>query len=374
MDGPRTHPTVALVHLDRLAHNIALLRDAADGRPLWPAVKADAYGHGAVLVAKELTRLGCDTLCVAHVSEAAQLAEAGVHTTMLVMAAALPAVAPEMVALGVEPCVCTVEMVDALSTAAVAQGREVAVHVKVDTGMGRVGIRPADSEAFLDYCEARPGIRVRGVMSHFPRADEADKAFSRSQVEVFAALRSRLGQRAEVWHLANSAGVLDVPGSLFDACRPGIAVFGLPPSRTMTSPLVGELQPVLEWRSHITFLKEVPAGTGLSYGHRFVTARDSLVATIPVGYGDGLSRRLTNAMAVLVGGVRCPQVGTITMDQTLVDVTALADRVALGDAVTLVGRQGQEELTVAEIAERLGTITYEVTTTISARVPRIAAL
>ena len=171
--------------------------------------------------------------------------------------------------------------------------------------------------------------------------------------------------------MANSAAILDLPGARFDAVRPGIAMYGLPPSAQIASPQVQRLQPVLEWKTRITFLKEVPAGTGISYGHAFHTKRPSLIATLPVGYGDGLSRNLSNQLEVLAGGRRCPQVGRITMDQSLVDVTTLRGRVALGDEVVIIGRQGGEEITADELAGRLGTINYEVVTAISQRVPRI---
>ena len=172
--------------------------------------------------------------------------------------------------------------------------------------------------------------------------------------------------------MANSAAIFDLPDSHFDAARPGIAIYGLRPSQETANLKVAALQPVLEWKTKITFLKEVPAGAGLSYGHAYRTERLSLIATIPAGYGDGLSRRLSNNLDVLVGGVRCSQVGRITMDQSLVDVTALRDRVSPGDEVVLIGRQGREEITADELADRLETINYEVVTAISSRVPRVA--
>ncbi len=373
MDAATRHPTQAIIHLDRLTHNLAVLQGIVGRRPLWPAVKANAYGHGAELVARHLVDLGYRTLCVAHVSEAAALADAGVQATFLLLSASLPEVADEVVGRGFEPAVTTLDTVEALSRAAVRQDRRVRVHLKVDTGMGRIGIRPGEVDGFLDRCASLPGVEVRGLMSHFPRADEADKAFSLHQIEVFDRLRrATAGRGIEVYHLANSAGILDLPGSHFDAVRPGIAMYGLAPSTTMANPRVADLRPVLEWRSRITFLKEVPAGTGLSYGHTFVTARPSLIATVPVGYGDGLSRLLSNRLEVLVHGRRCPQVGRITMDQTLVDVTELRGRVALGDEVVLLGDQGGQRTTADEWAATLGTITYEVVTAVSARVPRVA--
>lgn len=363
----------AHIHLDHLTHNMRLLTDVAGGRPLFPAIKANAYGHGAEIVARHLVGLGYDTLCVAHAPEAVALTEAGVRATFLVMSAALPEHAEAMVAHGFEPAVCTVEMLEALVAAAVRSGRRVSVHVKVDTGMGRVGVHPDNLADFLDRCRALPAVRVRGLMSHFATADERDKTFAHEQVVLFhRAVAVAAPHGIEVVHMANSAGILDVPEALFDAARPGIAIYGLAPSAEMANPRVAELRPVLEWKTRITLLKQVPAGTGLSYGLTFRTERPSLIATLPMGYGDGFNRRLGNRGRVLVGGRRCPIVGRVTMDQCLIDVTELGDRVALGDEVVLIGRQDGECITAEELAERLDTINYEVVTAISNRVSRVA--
>jgi alanine racemase len=366
-------PSRATLHLDRLARNLRLLRELAGDRPVWPAIKANAYGHGAVPIARELVARGCDVLCVAHPGEALELVESGVRARFLLMTAALPEASDVVAAHGFEPAVCTRETVAALGRAAERAGRRVDVHLKIDTGMGRVGIGPEEVPAFLAFCRGFPALRVRGLMSHFPRADEADKRFSREQIAAFAKLRDATpGAEGLVCHMANSAAILDLPESRFDAVRAGIALYGLAPSDEIANPRVRELEPVLEWTSRITFLKEVPPGTGLSYGHAFVAPRTSLVATVPVGYGDGLRRNLSNQMEVLVGGVRCPQVGRITMDQTLVDVSALRGCVALGDPVVLLGRQGGHAIGAEEWARGLGTVCYEVATALATRVPRVA--
>jgi alanine racemase len=210
-------------------------------------------------------------------------------------------------------------------------------------------------------------------MSHFARATEADKSFSRQQLARFTRVREATrGCGIEVYHFANSAAIFDLPESHFDAVRPGIALFGLPPSDSLASPRVRELRPVLEWVTRVAFLKEVPTGEGLSYGHTHRTERASLIATLPVGYGDGLDRQLSNRIEVLVGGRRCRQVGTISMCQCLVDVTELRGRVAVGDPAVLIGRQGGEEISADELAAQLGTLNYEVVTGITRRVPRVA--
>lgn len=365
--------TRANIHLGRLTRNMGVLQASVGPRPLWPCIKANAYGHGAEIIARHLLELGYDTFGVADISEALALIEAGVDAKFIVLSSTLPEHAEPIVAHGCEPVVCTREMLRPLASQANKLGRKVAIHVKVDTGMGRIGIPPEGVRAFLDECIAYPSIRIRGIMSHFARADEADKSHSLEQLERFEGVIEQTRDYAiELRHMANSAAIFDLPSSHFDSARPGIAIYGLPPSSMIANPRVRELEPVLEWRTRITFLKEVPSGTDLSYGHVFRTDKASLIATIPVGYGDGLTRRLSNNVDVLIGGVRCRQVGHITMDMSLVDVTPLRGRVRVGDDVVLIGRQGDQEITADEHAEKLGTINYEIVTCIAERVPRVA--
>ena len=366
------HLTRAYIHLDRLTHNIKLLQELVGDRPLWPAIKANAYGHGPAIVAQHLVNMGYTTLCVAHVTEAVALIEVGIQANYLLLSATLPEHSEAIVAYGCEAAICTMEMVEVLARDASKADKQVPVHLMVDTGMGRIGIHPDQVESFLKHCLSLPGLRVRGLMSHFPRADEKDKTVSMEQIEDFQCLiKLTLGYDIEYRHMANSAAVFDLPNAHFDAVRPGIAIYGLRPSWQIANSRVEELKPVLEWKSCITFLKEVPSGTGLSYGHAYYTQQPSLIATVPVGYGDGLNRSLSNNMAMLVQGVRCPQVGRITMDQSLVDVTSLRGRVKFGDEVVIIGHQGNEQITADELAKKLNTINYEVVTAISQRVPRV---
>lgn len=368
-----SHPTKAFIHLENLTHNLRLLQAQVGERPLWPAIKANAYGHGAEIVARHLVALGYKTFCVAHLTEAVDLVKAGINATYIILSATLPEQSRALVAHGFEPVVCTQDVAAVLAHEAEQTGRQVHVHLKVDTGMGRIGIRPDEVAPFLERCQAFPALRVRAVMSHFARADEADKSDSLAQLERFRpVMQVAKDHGIEVCHMANSAGILDLPQSHFDAARPGIAMYGLRPSWQISNPHVHELKPVLEWKTRITFLKQLPVGAGLSYGHDFHTKRPSLIATIPVGYGDGLSRRLSNDLQVLVRGVRCPQVGRITMDMSLIDVTALGSQVNLGDEVVIIGRQGEDEVTADELAKTLGTINYEIVTCIAKRVPRVA--
>jgi alanine racemase len=336
-------------------------------------LKANAYGHDAATVARHLVKLGCRTFCVADVGEAAALADNGVNAKFIVLSATLPEHAEALVRYNCEPVVCAMEMVEALAAAAKKARQQLAVHVKVDTGMGRLGIRPDQVVSFLDHCGSFPTLKVRGLMSHFPRADETDRSYSLEQLARFKeVIKATHRHGIEFHHMANSAAIFQLPESHFDAVRPGIALYGLKPATTMTHPGVLDLKPVLEWKSRIIFLKEVPANAGLSYGHAFHTEHDSVIATVPIGYGDGLPRGLSSRLEVLIRGVRCPQVGRITVDMSLIDVTALRGQVLLGDEVVIIGRQGNGEITADELAAKLGTINYEIVTAIAQRVPRVA--
>jgi len=366
------HLTRVFINLDNLTHNMALLQELAGECSLWPAIKANAYGHGAEIIARHLIDLGYTTLGVANVFEAVELIEKGIKALYVVLSPGLSENSEYFVRYDIEAVVCTLDQVRGLAEEARKAKKQVAVHLKVETGMGRIGIRPDEVSGFLKQCRDFPEISVKGIMSHFPRADEQDKSFSRRQIDLFEQVRIASREYGiESYHLANSAAIFDLPGASFDAARPGISIYGLRPSNMILNPRVNQLKPVLEWKTRIIFLKEVPAGTGLSYGHMFRTKKPSLIATIPLGYGDGFSRLFSNNVEFLVGGIRCQQVGRICMDQCLVDVTALRERVKPGDEVVIIGRQDKGAITADELAERLGTINYEIVTNIARRVPRI---
>jgi len=373
VDYTGRHLTRAYIHLDNLTHNMKLLQELAGESHLWPAIKANAYGHGAEIIAGHLLDIGYSTLCVAHIDEAVELIEKGLRSRFMVLSPTLGEYSEDFVRYGFEPVVCSMDVIESLGRAASKLKKQLFLHIKVDTGMGRVGIRPDEVISFLDRCRQHPGLVVKGIMSHFPMADEEDKTFSSDQIGLFQKLKHNTKKYGiEFHHIANSAALFDLPDACFDAARPGISIYGLKPSFAIHNPRVDELQPVLEWKTRIVFLKEVPAGVGLSYGHIFQTDTSSLIATIPLGYGDGLSRLLSNKVDVLVSGKRCPQVGRICMDQCLVDVSALNGKVKLGDEVVIIGRQGNEEVKADELAANLGTINYEIVTNISKRIPRIA--
>lgn len=372
-DYRTSHFTRAYIHLDNLTRNMELLQRLVGNRPLWPAVKANAYGHGAEIIGRHLVSIGYSTLCVANITEAIELIEQDIHAHFIILTPTLPENAGYCVHYGLEPAVCTMEMVRSLSEQAMKTNTCVDIHLKVDTGMGRVGIRPEDVMGFLHQCRNYPGVHVKGIMSHFPRADEEDKSFSNVQLQTFLEVKkASSGQNIPFYHIANSAAIFDLPQAHLDAARPGISIYGLKPSQEIHNQEVHNLRPILEWKTRIVFLKEVPEGTGLSYGHIYHADRPSLIGTIPLGYGDGISRLLSNNFDVLVHGRRCPQVGRICMDQCLIDVTALRGTVELGDEVVIIGTQGSETITADELAERIGTINYEIVTNIAQRVPRYA--
>lgn len=373
--GAPDRPTWVRVDLDAIAQNVRRLRALA-GVPLMAVLKADAYGHGAVRVAHTALSNGAAALAVATLGEARTLREADITAPILVLGYTPPWQAREAVALGVTCTVFDLDAVRALADAAVDLQREAVVHVKVDTGMARLGLLPGQVGAFLhelregkrqDRSDA--GLRVEGLYTHFATADSADETFARQQLQRFQGLLNEItaaGLRPPVIHAANSAALLRFPASRFDMVRPGIACYGLNPSDE--TPLPAGCQPALSFHTEVAQVKELPVGTPISYGGTFVTQRLSRIATIPVGYADGF-RRSPPWREVLVRGRRVPVVGRICMDYAMIDVTDIAG-VKRGDAVVLIGAQGSDRITADEVAGWLGTINYEVVSTILPRVPR----
>jgi alanine racemase len=341
-----------------------------DGRKVLAVVKARAYGHGAVPVARRLVELGAHMLGAALVEEGAELRAAGITAPVLVMGPVLPEQAPAVVALRLTPVVFALPYVKALSREAVRAGRTVRVHVKVDTGMGRIGITPEDALPFITEAAGMPGIEVEGLMTHFADADLRDKHFAAVQLDRFESLLHALdveGVRIPLRHAANSAAVLEYGRALLTMVRPGLMLYGYDPLEGGSG---AGLRPVLSLVTRVAYLKRVSAGTPVSYGRTYVTRRESLIATIPVGYADGYSRALSNRGEAIVRGRRVPVAGRVCMDMTMLDVTDVPDA-AEGDEVVLIGSAGGERITAADVAGKTGTIAYEVLCGISARVPRI---
>jgi alanine racemase len=357
---------LARVNLAAIERNVARLRrELAPATGLCAVVKADGYGHGAVPAARAALAGGARWLAVVAAGEAAALRAAGIDAPILVMGALSP---PELdVALAAQAAVVAW---DADFVGAVAARGGGAVHVKLDTGMGRLGTRDAHAATRVaEAAAAADGVVLAGAMTHFATADERGDTFFGEQLERFAAWAAPL-QRAHpeiVLHAANSAATLRDRAAHFDLVRTGIAIYGLDPFGE--DPAARELEPALELRSYVAAVKPTAAGESAGYGRQFVAASPTHVATLPIGYGDGVRRGLTNNADVLVGGLRRPLVGTVSMDNVAVEIGSPA-AAAVGDAAVLIGVQGGERITAEEVARRLGTINYEVTCGLLPRVPR----
>jgi len=363
--------TVAEVDLSAIRDNLrAIKARVGPGVRVIPAVKADAYGHGAAAVSRECVAAGADVLGVASLDEAVELRQAGITGDILILGCQVLQAAGEIVRWGITTTVCNPEFAKALSKEAVRQNKPAAVHLKIDTGMGRIGITPTEAVAFVCSLMALPGLRVEGVFTHFPSADEPDREFTLAQIEAFRCIIQELktaGLGALVAHASNSSGILAYPEGNFDAVRPGIALYGLYPSDTIPRTL--PLREALTLKTRVVFLKKADVGRPISYGRTHVLSRDSLVATLPIGYADGYSRKLSGVGEAAIRDTRVSVIGRVCMDQVMIDVTDVPD-VQLGDEVTLYGG-GYDYLSVSRIAKLLGTIPYEVLCTIGKRVARV---
>lgn len=362
-------PVFAEVDLSAIRHNIQHVRNLLQPQTrLCVVVKADGYGHGASAVALQAVNLGADCLAVAILDEALELRHAGFSCPILILGFTPNASAHAVVQNNLTQTVYTVDQAEALSAAAVTLGHGAKIHVKIDTGMGRLGVRPSDAAAFCAAVGALPQVEIEGVYTHFANADAADKQYVNQQFAAFnAALDdiSRHGIHIPIRHCANSAAIIDHPETHLDMVRAGIIVYGLWPSDDVDKSRLSP-RPAMRFVAHVAFVKNVPAGTALSYGCTHVTQQPAVIATLPVGYADGWPRLLSGKAYALVKGVRAPVVGRICMDQCLLDVSDV-DEVAIGDEATLFG---SPEPHVDEVARLLGTINYEVVCTVGKRVPR----
>ncbi len=363
-------PTVATVDLNALSHNYQEVVRRIGDRKVLAVVKAQAYGHGAIAVSRRFVELGSHMLGVALVEEGRDLRDAGITAPILVMAPVFSEQAEVIVNAKLTPVVYTLAIARALSDAAAGAGRTLAVHVKIDTGMGRIGLSPEEAVDFIVAAGKLPGLAVEGIMTHFADADLRDKAFASAQMDRFESLIRLLeakGISIPLRHAANSAAVLEYDRALLTMVRPGLMLYGYNPLESRVS---ADLRPVLSLVTRVAFLKRVPAGVPISYGRTFVTKRESLIATIPIGYADGYSRGLSNKGEAIVRGVRVAVAGRVCMDMTMLDVTEVPG-VAEGDEVVLIGTGGNERITADDIAAKTNTIAYEVLCGISGRVPRI---
>jgi alanine racemase len=353
-----------------LTHNYSEVTRRIGGRKVLAVVKAQAYGHGAVPVARHLAGLGVNMFGVALVEEGRDLRDAGITAPILVMGPVFPEQAESLVRANLTPVVYTLPLTKALSNAADSAGRTVTVHVKIDTGMGRIGVLPEEAALFIETISKLPGIVVEGLMTHFADADLSDKKFAAVQMDRFQALIGSLdakGIAIPLRHAANSAAVLEYDRALLTMVRPGLMLYGYNP---LESRVPADVRPVLSLVTRIASIKKVPAGVSISYGRTFVTKRESLIATIPIGYADGYSRVLSNRGEAIVRDKRVPVAGRVCMDMTMLDVTEVPG-VTAGDEAVLIGSRGNVRISADDIAAKTGTIAYEVLCGISGRVPRI---
>lgn len=363
--------TCAEIDLDALIYNYNQVkrivgRDVA----IAPVVKADGYGHGAVKVAKRLERAGAKMFIVAFIEEGIELREAGVKTPILLIGATLSDDSEYICQWNLTPVVFNIEQIDALDRSAERLNRSIRVHIKVDTGMGRLGLLPEDLVGFIKGILRRKNIVIEGIMTHFAEVDIKDMEFALRQLKLFKEALGELRLNkfdVPIVHAANSAAIIYLNESYFNMVRPGLMLYGSY-STGRTKDVC--LKPVMSLRSKVVQVKRISEGMSIGYGGSFITKRDSLIATIPIGYADGYSRSLSNKGYVLIGEKIAPVIGNVCMDMTMADVTAHYG-VCVGDEVVLIGRQGNEVIGAEDLARFSGTIPYEVLSCIGKRVPRV---
>ena len=362
-------PTWAEIDLSAIAHNVGQIRKVtASSAKICAVVKADAYGHGAIAVARTALQAGANQLAVAIANEAVELRKAGFRVPILVLGHTPAYQIALVVGHDITQTIFSMDAAQVLSRVAVASGKVAKVHIKIDTGMGRIGVRPEDAGQFAAAVAALPGLIIEGVFSHFASSDSCDKRFTYEQYERFMeGLEYIKGQGIEIpiRHIANSAAILELPHMHLDMVRPGIVLYGLWPSNEVERKI--ELRPAMKLKAQVGFIKKVPSNVSISYGQTYFTSKPSRIATLPIGYADGWSRLLATKAEVLIHGKRAPLVGRVCMDQCMIDVTHIPN-VKSGDEALLFGGV---DLPVEEVADKLGTINYEVVCMLGKRLPRV---
>lgn len=363
-------PTWVEIDLDAIAHNIEEIKKLIKNkRKIMGVVKADAYGHGAVEVAKTLLMHGVEYLAVAMVDEALVLRKAGVDCPILVLGYTPEQQVNKLIKWDITQTIYSENMVDFIHKVAVLQNKIVKVHIKVDTGMGRIGFKSKDEILkILRKIGNLPKLEVQGIFTHFATADEEDKSFAQNQLKTFRDICNFLEKEnihIPIKHIANSAAIIDMEDTYFNMVRPGIILYGLYPSEEVFKEKIS-LKPSMTFKTKIVHIKKIDKDTSIGYGRKYIAPEERRIATLPVGYADGYSRMLSGKAEVLAQGKKVPVVGNICMDQCMIDITN-HPKVQMGDEVTLFG-QG---MTVEEVAQKLGTINYEVLCMVNKRVPRV---
>ncbi|WP_310551521.1 alanine racemase [Paenibacillus glufosinatiresistens] len=372
-------PTIAEIDLDALRANYeSFRRHLPEGTRFMGCVKGNAYGHGAVEIARELEALGADYASVAFLDEAIQLRQAGVGLPILVLGYTPPEAIAAAYAHDVTVTLFTPEVLEAVAQLPLEGERRLKVHIKIDSGMGRLGLLPPDAPPFIEEVLTVRQAELEGMFTHFAKADEQDKSYTLKQYRRFMSVTEALRERdltIPIIHTSNSAAAIDLPELSLGMVRVGASLYGLYPSAEVNRQTV-RLHPVMTLKTMAVYVKNLPQGWGVSYGTRYTADSGERIATLPVGYADGYSRMLSGKAEVLIRGRRVPVVGTICMDQCMISLKSLseeAEHIKAGEEVVLIGSQGDAVITADELADQLGTIHYEVTCMIQARVPRVYA-
>ena len=372
IDNSNYNRVQAVINLDNIRHNISAMKSLVDkDKKMLAVIKADAYGHGAVEVAEALDDLA-DFYAVAFIDEALELRRAGIDKPILILGYTDPVDYELLLKYDVRPAMYETDDAQKLSDLAVSMGIKAKVHIKVDTGMGRIGFSCDDTgvEKIAEISNM-PGIEIEGIFTHYAKADEIDKTAANGQLEKFRWINGQLvglGIHIPVRHISNSAGIMEMDNSDFDMVRSGIVTYGLYPSEEVDKSIV-ELRPAMSLMSKVIFVKDVKAGTGIGYGWSYIADHDIRVATVSAGYADGYPRAQSNKGRVIIHGEYAPIIGRVCMDQFMVDVSHI-DGVQVRDDVILIGRDGDKEVTVEEVAEPANSFNYELVCNISRRVPR----
>ena len=369
---PQGRPTLCFVDLNALRWNFRQIRSRVGPQvKVLSMVKANGYGHGALAISKALAAEGSDGFGVATLEEGVGLRQAGIRAPVIVLAGAYPDQVDEFFDYFLTPVIHALASLEELDATVLGRNKTLNVHLKIDTGMGRIGFLAVEFDSWLPKIKKLRALKIEGVFSHFSHAESVEGSYTRQQLQTFQSIVERLraeGISPSLVHLANSAATITLPQAYFDMVRPGLMLYGIYPSPAMASQIC--LKPVLSWKTRILQLKKVPAGSSISYGQTFVTKRESLIATLPIGYADGYPRLLSNRGEVLINGRRAPVAGRVCMDLTMIDVTDI-EKIQSGDEVVLLGRQGDAEISADDMATWANTISYEILTSIGARVPRI---
>ena len=364
----------AAIDLDAVCHNISEIKKlVGPDTKIMPVIKADGYGHGAVPVAKALNKIGVDGFAVAIIEEGIALRKQGITKPILILGYTSEYQYASLIQHEIEQTVFSYEMAEAISKFAVTMKKEARIHIKVDTGMNRIGFKPTEeSVGQVQRIQKLPNIKIQGIFTHFACADEEDKTSARYQKELFDQFVSKIEEKGieiPVKHVSNSAAIMDLRECRMDMVRSGIITYGLYPSEEVDKSAI-DLKPALSLISHVIHVKEVGPGEGVSYGSTFVTDRKTRIATIPVGYADGYPRALSSRGRVIIRGQYAPIIGRICMDQFMVDVTDI-EGVSVMDRVSLVGTEGDINISVEEAADLAGSFNYEFVCGIGKRVPRV---